>query len=49
VHRGIEVAVEAEYVQRLVVLVFVDAFGWDLDDRVDDFGALLPYWQFLSS
>jgi len=38
----VEVAVETEDVEILVVLVFVDALVWDLDDGVNDLWGLLP-------
>ncbi len=43
---GVEVAVEAEDVELFVVLVFVDTLVGDLDDCVDDLGAVRPYGEF---
>jgi hypothetical protein len=45
-HRGIEIAVQAEDVKRLVVFVLVDALGRNLNDRVDYFRATLSDRQF---
>jgi hypothetical protein len=43
---GVEVAVETEDVEILVVLVFVDSLVGDLDDGVDDLGAVVAYGNF---
>jgi hypothetical protein len=37
---GVEVAVETKDMQLLVVLVFVDSFQRNLDDRVDYLGGI---------
>jgi hypothetical protein len=43
---GVEVAIEAEDVELFVVLVFVDALVGNLDDCVDDLGAVWPDGEF---
>ena len=43
---GVEVAVEAEDVELFVVLVLVDTLVGNLDDCVDDLGAVGPYGKF---
>ena len=42
----VEIAVETEDVEFLVVLVLVAALVGDLDDGVDDLGAVGPYGEF---
>ena len=42
----VEVAVETEDVELFVVLVFVDTLIGNLDDCVDDLGAVGPYGEF---
>jgi hypothetical protein len=43
---GVEVAVETEDVELFVVLVLVDTLVGNLDDCVDDLGAVGPYGKF---
>ena len=43
---GVEIAVETEDVELFVVLVFVDTLVGNLDDCVDDLGAVRPYGEF---
>jgi len=43
---GVEIAVETEDVEIFVVLVFVDTLVGNLDDCVDDLGAVSPYGEF---
>jgi hypothetical protein len=43
---GVEIAVETEDVELFVVLVFVDTLVGNLDDCVDDLGAVWPYGKF---
>ena len=43
---GVEVAVETEDVELFVVFVFIDPLVGNLDDCVDDLGAVWPYGKF---
>ena len=43
---GVEVTIEAEDVEIFVVLVLVDTLVGNLDDCVDDLGAVGPYGKF---
>jgi hypothetical protein len=43
---GVEITIEAEDVEIFVVLVFVDTLVGNLDDCVDDLGAVSPYGEF---